>query len=62
LLLATPGLGLLLLGVTYAESYSIALHSALVTCGGLLLAAAHFINLRRDHRLDGHVHGPQCAH
>jgi len=34
----------------------------LVTCGGLMLAAAHFINLRRDHRIDGHVHGPQCAH
>jgi hypothetical protein len=62
LLLATPGLALLLLGVTYAESYSIVLHSALVTCGGLLVAAAHFINLRRDHQLDGHRHGPQCAH
>jgi hypothetical protein len=62
LLLATPGLALLLLGVTYAESYSIVLHSALVTCGGLLVAAAHFINLRRDHQHDGHRHGPQCAH
>lgn len=63
LLLAVPGLALLLLGVTYAESYSIVLHSVLVTCGGLLLAGAHFINLRRD-RLHGHdhVHGPQCVH
>lgn len=65
LLLATPGLALLLLGVTYAESYSVILHSVLVTCGGLLLASAHFVNLRRDsHRAQGadHVHGPQCAH
>lgn len=63
LLLATPGLALLLLGVTYAEGYSIILHSVLVTCGGLLLASAHFVNLRRDSRLvHDHVHGPQCAH
>lgn len=65
LLLAAPGLALLLLGVTYAESYSVVLHSVLVTCGGLLLASAHFVNLRRDsHQARGadHVHGPQCAH
>jgi hypothetical protein len=64
LLLAVPGLVLLLLGVTtYAENYSIILHSVLVTCGGLLLASAHFVNLRRDsRRQDDHVHGPQCAH
>lgn len=51
LLLAAPGLALLLLGVTFAENYSIVLHSMLVTCGGLLLASAHFVNLRADHRL-----------
>ena len=63
LLLAAPGLGLLLLGVTYAEHYSVILHSVLVTCGGLLVASAHFVNLRRDSRHnDDHVHGPQCAH
>jgi hypothetical protein len=63
LLLAAPGLLLLLLGVTYAENYSIILHSTLVTCGGLLVASAHFVNLRIDRRYDhGHVHGPQCAH
>ena len=65
LLLATPGLALLLLGVTYAEGYSVILHSVLVTCGGLLLAAAHFVNLHRDRRsaqIHAHVHGPQCAH
>ncbi len=59
--LALPGLTLLILGVTFAENYSIILHSVLVTCGGLLLASAHFVNLRLD-RTFGHVHGPQCAH
>ena len=63
LMLAIPGLILLLLGVTYAEGYSTVFHSVLVTCGGLLLASAHFVNLRRDSRYEhGHVHGPQCAH
>jgi len=63
LLLATPGLVLLLLGVTYAEGYPIIVHSVMVTCGGLLLASAHFVNLRRDSRHgEDHVHGPQCAH
>ena len=61
LYLALPGLTLLILGVTFAENYSIILHSVLVTCGGLLLASAHFVNLRLD-RTFGHVHGPQCAH
>lgn len=59
--LALPGLTLLVIGVTFAESYSIIVHSVLVTCGGLLVASAHFFNLRFD-RLHGHVHGPQCAH
>jgi hypothetical protein len=61
LYLALPGLSLLLLGVTVAENYSIVLHSVLVTCGGLLVASAHFLNLRLD-RLHGHAHGPHCAH
>ena len=64
--LAVPGLVLLLIGVTpYAEGYSIVLHSVLVTCGGLLLAAAHFVNLRRDRHVGfagAHIHGAQCAH
>ncbi len=59
--LALPGLALLLLGVTVGESHSIAVHSALVTCGGLLVAAAHFINLRAD-REQGHLHSADCAH
>ena len=64
LLLAVPGLALLLLGVTYAENYSVILHGVLKTSGGLLLASAHFVNLRRDSRQGAadHVHGPQCAH
>lgn len=61
LMLALPGLVLLLLGVTLAEDYSVALHSVMVTCGGLLVAAAHFVNLRTD-RLYRHVHGAHCAH
>jgi hypothetical protein len=59
--LALPGLTLLIVGVTFAEGYSIMVHSVLVTCGGMLLASAHFFNLRFD-RQSGHVHGPQCAH
>ncbi|MBT2118181.1 MerC family mercury resistance protein [Dyella sp. LX-66] len=59
--LALPGLALLVLGVTVAEGYSVGVHSALVTCGGLLVAAAHFINLRAD-REQGHVHSVDCAH
>ncbi len=49
-----------IVGVTFADGYSLALHSALVTCGGLLVASAHFINLRTHRAV--HVHGPSCAH
>lgn len=63
LLLAVPALALLMFGVTWAESNATFLHSALVTSGGLLLAGAHFVNLRRDrHGAMCHAHGPQCAH
>ncbi|HET6432626.1 MerC domain-containing protein [Dyella sp.] len=58
---ALPGLALLLLGVTVAEGYSVAMHSTMVTLGGLMVAFSHFLNLRADRQLD-HVHGPQCAH
>jgi hypothetical protein len=61
LMLAFPGLSLLLLGVSVAEQYPIALHSVLVTCGGVLLASAHFVNLRLDHRR-AHVHDAGCVH
>lgn len=53
--LAFPGLLLLVAGVTFAESYSIIVHSVLVTCGGMLVASAHFFNLRIDHQV-GHAH------
>lgn len=65
LLLAVPGLLLLLLGVTWAVDVSVVLHSTMVTCGGLLVASAHFVNLAIDRRrvhVTAHVHGPQCAH
>ncbi len=65
LLLAAPGLALLLLGVTWAIDDPILVHSAMVTCGGLLVASAHFMNLYIDRRyglVAVHVHGPQCAH
>ena len=61
--MAVPGLTLLLLGIAFINIGSPILHSALVTCGGLLLAAAHFVNLRMDSHDDHvHVHGAQCAH
>ncbi len=64
LMLAIPGLLLLIFGVTWAEGISIIVHSVLVTIGGLLVASSHFVNLRSDLRRShaGHVHGPQCAH
>lgn len=63
LVLATPGLILLVLGVTFLHGGSLVVHSVLVTCGGLLVASAHFVNLRVDHSEHaGHIHGPTCAH
>ena len=63
LLLAVPALVLLVLGVTWADGNATIVHSALVTSGGLLLASAHFVNLRRDRQgASSQVHGPQCAH
>jgi hypothetical protein len=59
--LAIPGLLLLILGVTVLHSHSIVVHSVMVTCGGLLVASSHFLNLRLD-RAAGHIHGPECAH
>lgn len=73
LMLAIPGLLLLMIGVTFVSHYSIIVHSVLVTCGGLLLASSHFVNLRHDrqycriragsvHATGEHVHGPHCIH
>jgi hypothetical protein len=61
LALVLPGLLLLILGITVLhDGASLMLHSVLVTCGGLLVASAHFVNLRFD-RIH-HVHDVQCAH
>lgn len=59
--LALPGLTLLVSGVTFAVDISIVLHSVMVTCGGLMVASAHFVNLRLDRRVC-RVHGVQHAH
>ncbi len=59
LLLVAPGVALLLVGVLVVDlDAQIVLHSTLVTCGGLLVATAHVINLRLTRRL--HVHGERC--
>ncbi|QWT21164.1 MerC domain-containing protein [Bacillus sp. NP157] len=63
LLLAGPGLVLLILGVTVLHDRSLFVHALVVTCGGLLVATSHFINLRVDRSGHaGHIHGPTCAH
>lgn len=60
--LAVPGLALLVLGVVWvSEGQHIIVHSVMVTCGGLLVASAHFVNLYIDRR-HTHMHGPDCAH
>lgn len=63
LLLAAPGVALLLLGVIWISSNALLVHSVLVTCGGLLLAGAHYFNLRNERRAQGaHRHAASCAH
>lgn len=63
LLLAVPGLLLLIFGITVVDLHTLTVHSVLVTCGGLLVASAHFVNLYIDRRRGlAHVHGAQCAH
>lgn len=60
LLLVLPGVALLVAGVCVDLDTDVVLHSVLVTCGGVMVAAAHLTNLRVSRRL--HVHGPRCAH
>lgn len=50
LVLAAAGLTLLVSGVTFISAMPLAVHSSLVACGGVLLATAHFVNLRNDLR------------
>lgn len=64
--LALPGLALLALGVVWvSEDRHILVHSVMVTCGGLLVASAHFVNLyvdRRHAHAVAYAHGSQCVH
>jgi hypothetical protein len=51
LMLAAPGVVLLVLGVTVVDLHThTTVHSVMVTCGGLLVASAHMINLHLTHR------------
>lgn len=62
--LAVPGLALLVFGVIWvSEGQHVIVHSVMVTCGGLLVASGHFVNLYIDRRhAHAHAHGPECAH
>lgn len=63
LMLAVPGIALLIIGVTLLEGRSLVAHSIMVTIGGLMLASAHFVNLRMDRGPHaGHLHGPSSVH
>lgn len=57
------GIALLALGVSSVMAHPAAVHSVVVSLGGLLLASAHVVNLRHGRR---HAGGPgvhaQCAH
>ena len=58
--LLIPGLALLWTGVLYPPLHeSLLSHAVAMTAGGSLVALAHLVNLRADHR---HVHGPGCGH
>lgn len=51
LLLAVPGLALLLGGIAVDLDASVLTHTVLVTVGGVLLAGGHLVNLRLSRRL-----------
>lgn len=59
--LLVPGLLLLWAGAWIPELHaqSPVVHAVVMTTGGVLVALAHWANLRLNH---GHVHGPDCAH
>ncbi|MEO8672065.1 MAG: MerC domain-containing protein [Tahibacter sp.] len=52
-----PGIFLLLAGVLVDFERWTSLHAWLVSCGGSLVAFAHFINLRLEH-----IHNEACRH
>ena len=59
LFLLGPGIVLLLAGITIDIDAHVWMHTALVICGGVLVASAHVVNLVLSHR---HVHSASCAH
>lgn len=60
LVLLGLGLGALWAGLAYPPlHHSRVPHAVVMTLGGVLVALAHLLNLRLNHR---HVHGPHCAH
>ena len=59
LFLLVPGIALLLAGIVIDIEHQEWLHTALVVCGGVLVASAHIVNLVLSHR---HVHTANCGH
>jgi hypothetical protein len=59
LFLLGPGILLLLAGIAIDIGAHVWMHTALVICGGVLVASAHVVNLVLSHR---HVHSASCAH
>lgn len=59
LFLLAPGIALLLAGIVIDISAHEWAHTALVVCGGVLVASAHVVNLVLSHR---HVHTADCRH
>ena len=59
LFLLIPGIALLLAGIIIDIGRHEWLHTALVVCGGVLVASAHTVNLVLSHR---HVHTTSCGH
>lgn len=63
LVIALSGIALLTLGVSGLMAHSAVAHSIVVSCGGLLLASAHVVNLHHGRRHAGLVRAhAQCAH
>lgn len=58
LFLMLPGVALLLFGVAINIDVQVALHTAAVVCGGVLVASAHVTNLVLTHR----HHHASCTH
>ena len=59
LFLLAPGIALLLSGIVIDIGSHEWMHTALVVCGGALVASAHVVNLVLSHR---HVHSAECGH